>query len=254
MRVEVLNGVNLDVLGRRDPAMYGGLSLNELESQIYEWGKELGIGVRCRQTNDEGQYIEWLHEMHEIADGVVYVGTTDGAVRGLDLATGDDRWSWQGDPTLSVRVDLVADGVVYANPNDGLLLAISTADGSERWRFLSFTRGVLVPPDSAGWDLAVRRFRVVPAGEAARIDSVRFEDLRDVPPAGYHPTDFRRDTVNPAIERWYRYDWLSHLLRPKPEVYVLRTRTGQAVKLAIVSYYCPGPEPGCVTVRFARLP
>ena len=69
--MEVLNGVNLDVLGRRDPEMYGGLSLNELESQIYTWGKELGLGVRCRQTNDEGQYIEWLHEVFEMADGVV---------------------------------------------------------------------------------------------------------------------------------------------------------------------------------------
>jgi 3-dehydroquinate dehydratase II len=71
VRVEVLNGVNLDVLGRRDAGMYGGLSLNELESQIYTWAKELELGVRCRQTNHEGQYIEWLHEMHELADGVV---------------------------------------------------------------------------------------------------------------------------------------------------------------------------------------
>ena len=71
----------------------------------------------------------------EIVDGVVYVGTVDGGVRGLDLQTGADRWSWQGDPGLSVRVDLVADGVVYANPDDGRLLAIDLADGAERWRF-----------------------------------------------------------------------------------------------------------------------
>jgi 3-dehydroquinate dehydratase-2 len=71
VRVEVLNGVNLDVLGRRDPKTYGGLSINELESQIYTWGKELGLVVRCRQTNSEGQYVDWLHEMWEVADGVV---------------------------------------------------------------------------------------------------------------------------------------------------------------------------------------
>lgn len=71
MRVEVLNGVNLDVLGRRNPDLYGGLSLNELESQIYEWAKALELAVRCRQTNDEGQYIEWLHDMYTMADGVV---------------------------------------------------------------------------------------------------------------------------------------------------------------------------------------
>lgn len=124
----------------------------------------------------------------------------------------------------------------------------------ERWRFLSFTRGPLSPPDSGGWDLAVRRFRVMPSGDALRIDTVTFDALRDTPPTGYQSTVFSRDTVNPALERWYRYDWLSHLLRPKPEVYVIRTRTGQAVKLAFLSYYCPGPEPGCVTVRFAALP
>lgn len=124
----------------------------------------------------------------------------------------------------------------------------------QRWRFLSFARGPLIPPDSAGWDLAVRRFRVMPSGDAARLDTVTFDELRDIPSTGFQPTVFSRDTVNPAIERWYRYDWLSHLLRPKPEVYVIRTRTGQAVKLAFLSYYCPGPEPGCVTVRFAALP
>ena len=69
--MEVLNGVNLDVLGRRDPKTYGGLSINELESRIYTWGKELGLVVRCRQTNSEGQYVDWLHEMWEVADGVV---------------------------------------------------------------------------------------------------------------------------------------------------------------------------------------
>jgi 3-dehydroquinate dehydratase-2 len=71
VRVEVLNGANLGVLERRDPAVYGGLSLNELESRIYDWGKELGIGVRCRQTNHEGQYIDWLHEIAEMADAAV---------------------------------------------------------------------------------------------------------------------------------------------------------------------------------------
>ena len=69
--MEVLNGVNLDVLGLRDPDMYGGISLNELESRIYGWGKELEVGVRCRQTNHEGQYVDWLHEVAEMADAVI---------------------------------------------------------------------------------------------------------------------------------------------------------------------------------------
>ena len=71
MRVEVLNGVNLDMLGRRDPDLYGRLTLRELESRVYAWGNELGVRVRCRQTNHEGEYVEWLHEAVDMADGVV---------------------------------------------------------------------------------------------------------------------------------------------------------------------------------------
>ena len=71
MRVAVLNGVNLDVLGRRDPALYGGLSLNQLESRIYEWGRDLGLQVDCRQTNSEAEYIGWCHDADEWAGGVI---------------------------------------------------------------------------------------------------------------------------------------------------------------------------------------
>ncbi|MET0937863.1 MAG: type II 3-dehydroquinate dehydratase [Gaiellaceae bacterium] len=128
MRVEVLNGVNLDVLGHRDPKIYGGLSLNELESRIYDWGKELGLGVRCRQTNDEGQYIEWLHEMLEIADGVVvnpaawthYSYAIRDAVELLDvpvvevhLSNVDEREDWR---RVSVISDLASKRVVGKGP------------------------------------------------------------------------------------------------------------------------------------------
>ena len=71
MQVDILNGVNLDQLGRRDPAIYGGLSISELETRIYEWAKELEMRVRCRQTNDEGQYVDWCHEALDSADGVI---------------------------------------------------------------------------------------------------------------------------------------------------------------------------------------
>ena len=71
MQVLVLNGVNLDQLGRRDPAIYGGLSLNELETQIYEWAQQLGLSVRCRQTNAEGEYVEWVHDAYGDVDGLI---------------------------------------------------------------------------------------------------------------------------------------------------------------------------------------
>ena len=71
MQVVVLNGVNLDVLARRDPSVYGGISLSELETRIYEWASELGCHVRCRQTNHEGEFVEWCHEALDSADGVI---------------------------------------------------------------------------------------------------------------------------------------------------------------------------------------
>jgi 3-dehydroquinate dehydratase II len=71
MQVQVLNGVNLDMLGQRDPALYGSLSLNELETQIYEWSHEFGITVRCRQTNSEGEYVGWIHDAHGDVDALI---------------------------------------------------------------------------------------------------------------------------------------------------------------------------------------
>jgi 3-dehydroquinate dehydratase II len=71
MQVLVLNGVNLDMLGHRDPALYGGLSLNELETQIYGWGQELSLSVRCRQSNSEGEFVGWIHDAHGDADALI---------------------------------------------------------------------------------------------------------------------------------------------------------------------------------------
>lgn len=71
MRVAVLNGVNLDVLHRRDPALYGGLSLNQLEGKIYEWARELELLADCRQTNSEGEYVGWCHDALDWAGGVI---------------------------------------------------------------------------------------------------------------------------------------------------------------------------------------
>jgi 3-dehydroquinate dehydratase II len=71
VRVAVLNGVNLNMLGRRDPNVYGGASLEELESRIYAWGLDLGMSVQCRQTNSEGEYVKWCHDALDAFDGLV---------------------------------------------------------------------------------------------------------------------------------------------------------------------------------------
>jgi 3-dehydroquinate dehydratase-2 len=70
-RIEVMHGVNLDQLGRRDPNHYGRLDLRALERQIEGWAQELGLSVRFFQTNQEGDYVEHLHALRDIADAVV---------------------------------------------------------------------------------------------------------------------------------------------------------------------------------------
>ena len=140
-------------------------------------------------------------------------------------------------------------------PHDALGMDTVTLDArdADQWRFFTFGHGPLAPPDTGGWDLGARRFRVIVAGEAARLDTIAFDALAHPPTGGFVATTFDRDTLNRAIARWYRYSMFSHLLHPKPQIYVIRSRAGRYVKLEFLSYYCPGPEPGCVTFRYKPL-
>ncbi len=70
-RIEVMHGVNLDQLGRRDQRHYGQLTLVELERQISDVAAELGLQTRFFQTNHEGEFVEHLHRLEGLADGIV---------------------------------------------------------------------------------------------------------------------------------------------------------------------------------------
>jgi 3-dehydroquinate dehydratase II len=70
-RVEVMHGVNLDQLGRRDPTHYGKLTLEELEVSIGGAARELGLEVRFFQSNHEGKFVEHLHRLEGLADAIV---------------------------------------------------------------------------------------------------------------------------------------------------------------------------------------
>jgi len=128
MRILVVNGVNLDVLGRRDPATYGGLSLNELESRIYEWAREVESSAQCKQTNSEGEYINYLHEGLDWADGVIVnpaawthysyairdaVELFEVPVVEVHLSNVDEREEWR---RVSVISDVVAHRVIGRGP------------------------------------------------------------------------------------------------------------------------------------------
>ena len=67
-RVAVLHGVNFDILERRNPELYGGRSLSQLEHQIAGWAREAGIEPLFFQTNHEGEFVEYLHRLPDLAD------------------------------------------------------------------------------------------------------------------------------------------------------------------------------------------
>jgi 3-dehydroquinate dehydratase-2 len=129
-RVEVIHGVNFDVLERRDAALYGGLSLTELEVRIRGFGRELGLELTFSQTNHEGEFCELLHRAPSMADGLVlnpgawthysYAIRDALDVSGLPaievhLSAIEDREDWRA---VSVIRDLCA-GVVSGKGPDG---------------------------------------------------------------------------------------------------------------------------------------
>jgi 3-dehydroquinate dehydratase II len=129
VRVIVLNGVNLNMLGRRDPALYGGLSIAELESRIYQWGRELELTVQCRQTNSEGEFVKWCHDAFDNTDGMVvnpgawshYAWSIHDALEMLQipvvevhLSNIDEREEWR---RTSVIKDLVAARFIGNGPD-----------------------------------------------------------------------------------------------------------------------------------------
>ena len=70
-RVEVMHGVNLDQLGRRDPVHYPRITLTELEVRIGRFARELGLEPSFSQTNHEGEFCELLHRAPAMADGLI---------------------------------------------------------------------------------------------------------------------------------------------------------------------------------------
>jgi 3-dehydroquinate dehydratase-2 len=70
-RVLVLNGPNLNLLGTREPDVYGATTLDDIEQALNDLANDLGATVDCRQSNQEGQLIDWLHDARDSFDGVV---------------------------------------------------------------------------------------------------------------------------------------------------------------------------------------
>jgi len=115
-----MHGVNFDVLERRDAAIYGGLALPELETKIGRWARELDLEPRFFQSNAEGEFVEHLHRLPEVADAVVI---NAGAWTHYSWAIGD-ALQLTGVPAVEVH--------------------LSDVDSREDWRSVSVFDGLVL--------------------------------------------------------------------------------------------------------------
>jgi len=72
MKILILHGPNLNLLGTRQPEVYGSMTLDDIDNKLIELGNELGAEVKCLQSNHEGALIDTLHDARTWADGVVF--------------------------------------------------------------------------------------------------------------------------------------------------------------------------------------
>jgi 3-dehydroquinate dehydratase II len=131
-RVEVLHGVNFDVLGRRDSKLYGGMSLPELEVQIKRYAYELDLGVTFFQSNFEGEFVEYLHRLPDLADAAII---NAGAWTHYSYAI-RDALETAGVPTVEVHLSDINAREDWRRRSvfDGLVLGVVSGKGPEGYR------------------------------------------------------------------------------------------------------------------------
>jgi hypothetical protein len=143
------------------------------------------------------------------------------------------------------------------------------ARAAEQWTFFDFSRGAVVDvPHQFGidWDLAFQRHKILANGGATNpkgrgailnLGAVAFDEVLEAPAQGYIEDTIA--SINPeaivtenlAVKAWYPYNFLTHVLHPKSNVYAIRTADGKYAKMRLVSYYCDGGRAsGCFTIEY----
>lgn len=103
-RVLVLNGPNLNLLGTREPDVYGSTTLDDIAEELTELARDLGATVELRQSNQEGQLIDWLHDARDSFDGVLI---NPGGLTHTSVSLRDGI-SAAGLPTIEVHISNTA--------------------------------------------------------------------------------------------------------------------------------------------------
>lgn len=133
--IYVLNGPNLNLLGKRQPAIYGSDTLEDVAAMCAEVGHGFGLAVTVRQSNHEGQLVDWIHEARDDAGGIII---NPGAYTHTSVAILDALNAYEG-PVIEVHisnvhkresfrhhsyVSLRADGVIVGCGVEGYVLAM----------------------------------------------------------------------------------------------------------------------------------
>lgn len=131
-RVEILHGANLDMLGRRDPEHYGTFTLAELEVQIKRYAYELDLGVTFFQSNSEGEFVDYLHRLPELADAAII---NAGAWTHYSYAIRDALES-AAVPAVEVHISDISAREEWRRHSvfDGLVLGVVSGKGAEGYR------------------------------------------------------------------------------------------------------------------------
>lgn len=134
-KIDILNGPNLNLLGQRQPEIYGAVTLDDIGRDCAALGRELGLDTDLRQSNHEGEIIDWIHAARENAAGIIInpgafthtsvaildaLNTFDGPVIEVHLSNIHKRESLRHHSYVSLR----ADGVIAGFGSEGYGLAL----------------------------------------------------------------------------------------------------------------------------------
>lgn len=133
--VTLLNGPNLNLLGLRQPEIYGRETLDDVAAKVSDLAEELGLSVRALQSNHEGQLVDWIHEARGTSGGIIinpgaYSHTSiaildalnayEGVVLEVHISNIHKREAFRHHSYVSAR----ADGVIAGCGTEGYLLAL----------------------------------------------------------------------------------------------------------------------------------
>lgn len=131
----ILNGPNLNLLGQRQPEIYGSETLEDVGARLADLAEELGLAIKALQSNHEGQLIDWIQEARKTAAGIII---NPGAYSHTSVALLDALNAYDG-PVIEVHISNIhkreafrhhsyvsarADGVIAGCGTDGYLLAL----------------------------------------------------------------------------------------------------------------------------------